>query len=329
MSLFITAICILAATAVLCALLAVRPLSENAARAANAVGVVGAVVGCLVGLCSVASGPWTGSESLRLPLGLPVGACSLGLDALSRLFLLPVFGLGLVCAASGGIALRHEAPDRHNFAAHWFFYHMLLLGMALVMTARDAVLFMLSREIMSLAPFFLIDFNDGDSKVRDASWVYLVAAHLGAVALMAFFTLLWQTTGGTSLETLRQTVSYGPLAQPGTVTGTALFVLAVLGFGAKAGLAPMLLPTGLGTLFCGLILIVGRIKAITQVIGYLVAENGIFLLGVPLMTAGTVWFELALLLDVFVAVFVMGIAINHISDSFASIDVARFRSLRD
>jgi len=92
---------------------------------------------------------------------------------------------------------------------------------------------------------------------------------------------------------------------------------------------PMLLPTGLGTLFCGLILIVGRIKAITQVIGYLVAENGIFLLGVPLMTAGTVWFELALLLDVFVAVFVMGIAINHISDSFASIDVARFRSLRD
>jgi hydrogenase-4 component E len=92
---------------------------------------------------------------------------------------------------------------------------------------------------------------------------------------------------------------------------------------------PLLLPLGLSTLFCGLILIVGRIKAITQVIGYLAAENGIFLLGMPLMTAGTAWFELALLLDVFVAVFVMGIAINHISDSFASIDVARFRSLRD
>ena len=55
----------------------------------------------------------------------------------------------------------------------------------LIMTARDAVLFMLAWEIMSLAPFFLIDFNDGDSKVRDASWVYLVAAHLGAVALIA------------------------------------------------------------------------------------------------------------------------------------------------
>ena len=92
---------------------------------------------------------------------------------------------------------------------------------------------------------------------------------------------------------------------------------------------PLLLPTALTTLFCGLILVVGRTTALAQVIGYLVAENGIFLLGVPLMTGGTVWFELALLLDVFVAVFVMGIAINHISDSFASIDVARFRSLRD
>ena len=73
---------------------------------------------------------------------------------------------------------------------------------ALVMAARDAVLFMLSWELMSLAPFFLIDFNDGDRKVRDASWVYLVAAHLGAVALMAFFVLLWQRTGTTSFDAL-------------------------------------------------------------------------------------------------------------------------------
>ncbi len=94
-------------------------------------------------------------------------------------------------------------------------------------------------------------------------------------------------------------------------------------------LFPLLLPTALTTLFCGLILVVGRTTALSQVIGYLVAENGIFLLGVPLMTAGAVWFELALLLDVFVAVFVMGIAIHHIGETFESIDVGRFRSLRD
>ncbi|MEG2172658.1 MAG: hydrogenase-4 component E, partial [Desulfovibrionaceae bacterium] len=60
-----------------------------------------------------------------------------------------------------------------------------------------------------------------------------------------------------------------------------------------------------------------------------VAENGIFLLGLPMMLGGSVWFELSILLDVFVAVFVMGIAINHINATFESIDVGRFCSLRD
>ncbi|HIU17381.1 MAG TPA: hydrogenase-4 component E [Candidatus Avidesulfovibrio excrementigallinarum] len=98
----------------------------------------------------------------------------------------------------------------------------------------------------------------------------------------------------------------------------------------QPGLFPsLLLPAALMTLFCGLILVVGRRKALSQVIGYLIAENGIFLLGIPLMSEETVWFELTILLDVFVAVFVMGIAINHISKTFESIDVGRFCSLRD
>ena len=92
---------------------------------------------------------------------------------------------------------------------------------------------------------------------------------------------------------------------------------------------PLLFPAALTTLFTGLTLVVGRMKALSQVIGYLVAENGIFLLGMPLMMEGSTWFELSLLLDVFVAVFVMGIAINHINATFESIDVGRFCSLRD
>ena len=74
---------------------------------------------------------------------------------------------------------------------------------------------------------------------------------------------------------------------------------------------------------------VARRKALTQVIGYLAAENGIFLLGVPLAAQGSVWLELSVLLDVFVAVFVMGIALHHINKTFESIDVGRFCSLRD
>ena len=111
-------------------------------------------------------------------------------------------------------------------------------------------------------------------------------------------------------------------------------LLACAIFGIKGALLPGLLERTRRRLattdgFCGLILVVGRATAISQVIGYLVAENGIFLLGAPLMAAGAIWFELALLLDIFVAVFVMGNAIGHIGETFDSIDTGRFRSLRD
>lgn len=92
---------------------------------------------------------------------------------------------------------------------------------------------------------------------------------------------------------------------------------------------PLLFPAALTTIFTGLTLVVARQKALTQVIGYLAAENGIFLLGTPLSGQGSVWLELSVLLDVFVAVFVMGIALHHISKTFESIDVGRFCSLRD
>ncbi|MDD4701311.1 MAG: proton-conducting transporter membrane subunit [Desulfovibrio sp.] len=240
MTLFIITLLILAAVAAATALLALLPSTVNGGKVANLLGSCGAAAGCVAGLCALALSPWGEAVSLRLPWGLPVGACVLGLDPLSRIFLLPVFGLGFVCAVSGGMALRHEHPQEHNLAAHWFFYLLLILGLALVMAARDAVLFMLAWEFMSLAPFFLIDFNDGDRQVRDASWVYLVAAHLGAVVLMAFFVLLWQSTGTTSFEALQGgVIMQGVVRDAGPGVLTALFVLAVLGFGAKAGIAPM------------------------------------------------------------------------------------------
>ena len=98
---------------------------------------------------------------------------------------------------------------------------------------------------------------------------------------------------------------------------------------AKGLFPPLLLPVALTTLFTGLIVVVSCSKALTQVIGYLVAENGIFILGIPLMTEGSMWFELSILLDVFAAIFVMAIAINHINSAFSSIDLAHFRNLRD
>ncbi len=83
------------------------------------------------------------------------------------------------------------------------------------------------------------------------------------------------------------------------------------------------------TVLAGLLIIVTRRKILTQVMGYLVLENGIYLLGVPLARHDAAWLELSILLDVFVAIFVMIIAIRHLNQAFHSVDVDRIASLRD
>ena len=107
-----------------------------------------------------------------------------------------------------------------------------------------------------------------------------------------------------------------------------------LWIGAQLGMAanPLLsaiLPVGLATVIAGLLLIVTRRDILAQVFGYLVLENGIYLMGVPMAQEDMLWLELSVLLDILVAAFVMGIAIHHINRAFASADVERIASLRD
>jgi hydrogenase-4 component E len=75
--------------------------------------------------------------------------------------------------------------------------------------------------------------------------------------------------------------------------------------------------------------IVSRKKALSQVMGYLVLENGIYLFGITLGREAPLLVEMGVSLDVFVAVFVMGIIIFHISREFDHIDVDQLASLKD
>ena len=96
----------------------------------------------------------------------------------------------------------------------------------------------------------------------------------------------------------------------------------------SAATSSFVIPVALSTVFTGLFLIISRRKALTQVIGYLVFENGIYMFGIA--AAGEIPFlvEFGVLLDVFVAVFVMGIAINHINREFDHIDADQLSSLK-
>lgn len=91
----------------------------------------------------------------------------------------------------------------------------------------------------------------------------------------------------------------------------------------------LLVPAAFSTLLLGFLVLVTRRKAVTQVVGYLMLENGVFLFGQMLARDLPFAVELGILLDLLVGVFVMGIAIHHISQEFDHIDTERLDALRE
>ncbi len=109
---------------------------------------------------------------------------------------------------------------------------------------------------------------------------------------------------------------------------------AALVFSSTLPLAPqhqgsLLVPASLATILTGFLVLTTRKKAINQVVGYLVLENGIYIMGLTLLAAIPFLVEIGVLLDLFVAIFVMGIIINHISREFGSMDTARLSALKE
>ena len=92
---------------------------------------------------------------------------------------------------------------------------------------------------------------------------------------------------------------------------------------------PFLVPTALSTVWAGLLLVVTRKKAVNQVLGFLVLENGVFVFGLLLSEIMPLMVEAGVLLDLFAAVFVMGIVMFHINREFSSLDTAKLSALRD
>ena len=90
-----------------------------------------------------------------------------------------------------------------------------------------------------------------------------------------------------------------------------------------------IVPAALSTTLTGFLILTTRVKAITQVVGYLVLENGIFIFGLLLADAMPLMVEAGALLDLLVGTFVMGIVINHISREFSSLDTSRLTSLKE
>jgi len=116
------------------------------------------------------------------------------------------------------------------------------------------------------------------------------------------------------------------------MTGVAALLLSLwidgrLSISASAAV-PFAVPVSFFTILTGLFLLMTRRKALTQVIGYLVLENGIYIFGTTVARQIPFSVELGVLLDVWVAVFAMGIATYHINHEFDHTDVDKLNRLK-
>lgn len=201
-------------------------------RAATLLGSGGAVAGCLLAMAPtlrvLLGGP---ADSLNWNWDATHGAFRLEVDSLSAFFLLPVLGLSVLAAVYGGdylLGVRHIK----SLGSPWFFFNAFVAGMVMVLVARTVLIFLVAWEVMSIAAFCLVTFESEKADVRQAGWIFLIAAHLGVIFLFIVFLLLGRHAGSLEFDAFRSM----PILSAGWAG--LILVLAVVGFGAKAGLVP-------------------------------------------------------------------------------------------
>jgi hydrogenase-4 component B len=248
---------------------------------------LGAVLG--LGLAIVALAALGGPvERATLAVGLPDLPMHVRLDPLSCVF------LALLGGASVGVSLFASGYFRKGEGTApglmGLQYHLFLASMGFVLLADDAYAFMVAWETMALTSYFLVTTQHGIPEIRSAGFLYLLMAHLGAIAILLSFGILQGGTWLFSFDAMRASTLTTPWA-------TAAFVLALVGFGAKAGLVPLHVwlpeahpaaPSPVSALMSGIMLktaIYGVLRVTFDLIGDPLWWWGLIPLGLGLATA--------------------------------------------
>ena len=248
-------------------------------------------LGAACGMALAAVGVWgigAPPEQVVLVVGLPDLPAHLRLDALSSVF------IAILGAASAGISLFGAGYFRKGQGTPpgllCLQYHLFLAAMGFVLLADDAYAFMVSWETMALASYFLVTAQHRIPEIRSAGFLYLLIAHVGAISILLCFGVLqggsWQFT----FDAMRS-------AQLDPTRASIAFLLALFGFGAKAGLLPLHVwlpeahpaaPSPVSALMSGVMLktaVYGMLRVTFDLLGEPASWWGLVMLPLGLLTA--------------------------------------------
>jgi hydrogenase-4 component B len=193
------------------------------------------VIGNIGGLIALASHAVSSvrepTEILRCPTPVPGAEFVLSVDAISAFFLAPILLVTLL-GSIYGIEYWKQTDHPQTAGRLQLFYGLLVFSLTILVLARNAVTFLVGWEMMAVSAFFLVGTQSEEDDVNAAAWLYLAASHAATLSLFAMFALLYGLTGSYDLASLSP-----EKLSPGT--SAAVFLLAVVGFGVKAGVMPL------------------------------------------------------------------------------------------
>jgi hydrogenase-4 component B len=188
--------------------------------------VAGAVVLAIAGGAAIMGEP----ASAVLALGLPDLPFHVRVDSLAAFFLMllgfAVAGISIFCVGY----FRHGQGTAPGLLC--LQYHVFIAAMVLVLVADDGYLFMVAWETMALSSYFLVIASHRIPEIRSAGFLYLLLAHIGALAILLAFGVMHGAGGDYTFDAMRR-------SDPPVFWASVTFVLALFGFGAKAGLLPL------------------------------------------------------------------------------------------
>ncbi len=228
--------------------------------------------------------------SAELPIGLPWLHCHLHLDPLSGFFLFLVSLISLMAAIYGPAYVREYQQGSQPLLPLTLFTGLFVVGMDLVMLADDAFSFMIAWELMSVSSYFLVAYQHQNETNRRAAFIYLLMAQIGGLFILLGYGVLASFSGAFDFSSM-QAVELSP------AWSSLAFVLALIGFGMKAGIVPLhvwlpqahpVAPSHISALMSGVMLkvaIYGFIRFVYDLLGNIYWQWGVVVLSIGCISA--------------------------------------------
>lgn len=207
---------------------------RNNDELANGWGSFFAVSGSLWGLVFAISTLISGRD-LSFVVGgssFPLLSLSLHIDMFSAFFVFVIALIALFCSVYGFGYVKHYYK-KYNIGRMGFFYNLVIASLFFIVTASNGLFFVIVWEIMSIASYFLVVYDHREKENVKAGALYLIMCYVATVCIILSFLFLFQYTGSFDFQVIRAGAAHIPLAIKNTV-----FVLAMIGFGIKAGVIP-------------------------------------------------------------------------------------------